>query len=196
MAPFPALPSPTMSDPALTALSPLDGRYAAKAEALRPIFSEYGLVKARVHVEVEWLLALAAEPGVAELKPFSEAAAGRLRALRSPRAQELMDQVLPALLAALAPQGQPDAAFARWDNFLARLPAGTANITARVGADTRDLDSRVRRAGLAFPDSGGAMSRWRQQNPEMVAVRWCGVQFVNAGTHHVCSWTTSHSGGH
>ena len=50
--------------------------------------------------------------------------AGRLRALRSPRAQELMDQVLPALLAALARQGQPDAAFARWDNFLARLPAG------------------------------------------------------------------------
>ncbi|MBY4595089.1 adenylosuccinate lyase [bacterium BD-1] len=70
-----------MSDAALTALSPLDGRYAGKAEALRPIFSEYGLVKARVRVEVEWLLALAAEPGVAELKPFSDAAAGRLRAL-------------------------------------------------------------------------------------------------------------------
>ena len=50
--------------------------------------------------------------------------AGRLRALRSPRAQELMDQVLPGLLAALARQAQPDAAFARWDNFLARLPAG------------------------------------------------------------------------
>ena len=49
---------------------------------------------------------------------------GRIRALRSPRAQELMDQVLPALLAALARQAQPDAAFARWDNFLARLPAG------------------------------------------------------------------------
>ncbi|MBW8312840.1 MAG: adenylosuccinate lyase [Rhizobium sp.] len=70
-----------MSDAALTALSPLDGRYAGKAGALRPIFSEYGLVKARVRVEVEWLLALAAEPGVAELKPFSDAAVGRLRAL-------------------------------------------------------------------------------------------------------------------
>jgi adenylosuccinate lyase len=70
-----------MSDAALTALSPLDGRYAGKAEALRPIFSEYGLIKARVRVEVEWLLALAAEPGVAELAPFSVAAAGRLRAL-------------------------------------------------------------------------------------------------------------------
>jgi adenylosuccinate lyase len=69
-----------MSD-ALTALSPLDGRYAGKVDALRPIFSEYGLVKARVKVEVEWLLALAADPGIAELAPFSDAAAARLRAL-------------------------------------------------------------------------------------------------------------------
>jgi [glutamine synthetase] adenylyltransferase / [glutamine synthetase]-adenylyl-L-tyrosine phosphorylase len=49
---------------------------------------------------------------------------GRIRALRSPRAQELMDQMLPAILAALARQAQPDAAFSRWDSFLARLPAG------------------------------------------------------------------------
>ena len=69
-----------MSD-ALTALSPLDGRYAGKVDALRPIFSEYGLIKARVKVEVEWLLALASEPGIAELADFSEAAAARLRAL-------------------------------------------------------------------------------------------------------------------
>jgi len=69
-----------MSD-ALTALSPLDGRYAGKVDALRPTFSEYGLIRARVKVEVEWLLALAAEPGIGELAPFSEAAAGRLRAL-------------------------------------------------------------------------------------------------------------------
>ena len=66
---------------ALTALSPLDGRYAGKVDALRPIFSEFGLIKARVKVEVEWLLALAAEPGIIELKPFSEAAIARLRAL-------------------------------------------------------------------------------------------------------------------
>ena len=52
-----------MSEAALLALSPLDGRYAGKVDALRPIFSEYGLIKARVKVEVEWLLALAAEPG-------------------------------------------------------------------------------------------------------------------------------------
>ena len=66
---------------ALTALSPLDGRYAGKVDALRPIFSEYGLIRARVKVEVEWLLALASEPGIVELKPFSDAAVARLRAL-------------------------------------------------------------------------------------------------------------------
>ena len=69
-----------MSD-ALTALSPLDGRYAGKVDPLRPIFSEYGLIRARVRVEVEWLLALAAEQGIPELAPFSAAAAARLRAL-------------------------------------------------------------------------------------------------------------------
>jgi adenylosuccinate lyase len=70
-----------MSEFALLALSPLDGRYAGKVDALRPIFSEYGLIKARVKVEVEWLLALANEPGIAELAPFPAAAAARLRAL-------------------------------------------------------------------------------------------------------------------
>ena len=70
-----------MTDSALLALSPLDGRYAAKVDALRPIFSEYGLIRARVRVEVEWLLALAAEPGIVELAPFSAAAQARLRAL-------------------------------------------------------------------------------------------------------------------
>ena len=70
-----------MTDSALLALSPLDGRYAAKVDALRPIFSEYGLIRARVQVEVEWLLALAAEPGIVELAPFPAAAQARLRAL-------------------------------------------------------------------------------------------------------------------
>ena len=65
----------------LLALSPLDGRYAGKVDDLRPIFSEYGLIKARVKVEVEWLLALAAEPGIAELAPFTDGATRRLRDL-------------------------------------------------------------------------------------------------------------------
>jgi len=70
-----------MSDAQLLALSPLDGRYAGKVDALRPIFSEFGLIKARVKVEVEWLLALAAEPGIVELQPFSASAESRLHAL-------------------------------------------------------------------------------------------------------------------
>ncbi|TBR39244.1 MULTISPECIES: adenylosuccinate lyase [Dyella] len=68
---------------ALTALSPLDGRYASKAEALRPIFSEFGLMHRRVHVEIEWLLALAADSGIAELPPFSGEQIARLRAIAS-----------------------------------------------------------------------------------------------------------------
>src|SRR5690606_6034506 len=77
---FPAS-RPPMTDSALLALSPLDGRYAGKVDALRPIFSEYGLIRARVRVEVEWLLALAAEPGIAELPPFTDVQVARLRAL-------------------------------------------------------------------------------------------------------------------
>ena len=55
----------------LTALSPLDGRYATKVEALRPIFSEFGLMQRRVLVEVCWLLALAEEAAIVEVGPFA-----------------------------------------------------------------------------------------------------------------------------
>ena len=65
----------------LTAVSPLDGRYAAKLGALRPILSEYGLIKARVRVEIEWLIALADEPGIVELAPFDAATKRELRAV-------------------------------------------------------------------------------------------------------------------
>ncbi|MBD7977123.1 MULTISPECIES: adenylosuccinate lyase [Pseudomonas] len=62
----------------LTAVSPVDGRYAGKTSALRPIFSEYGLIKSRVLVEVRWLQRLAAHPGIPEIAPFSSAANGLL----------------------------------------------------------------------------------------------------------------------
>ncbi|MDV3439731.1 adenylosuccinate lyase [Metapseudomonas otitidis] len=55
----------------LTAVSPVDGRYAGKTSALRPIFSEYGLIRFRVQVEVRWLQRLAAHTGVPEVAPFS-----------------------------------------------------------------------------------------------------------------------------
>jgi adenylosuccinate lyase len=57
----------------LTALSPLDGRYHEKVAPLRVLFSEQALIRFRVRVEIEWLKALAAEPGIAEVPPFSAA---------------------------------------------------------------------------------------------------------------------------
>jgi adenylosuccinate lyase len=60
-----------MSLDPLTALSPLDGRYAAKVDALREQFSEYGLIRRRLQVELAWLKALAAEPHFAEIPAFS-----------------------------------------------------------------------------------------------------------------------------
>jgi adenylosuccinate lyase len=64
----------------LTALSPLDGRYAPKLGALRPLLSEFGLMHRRVQVEVEWFVALS-DAGLAEFPPLSEAARGLLRGL-------------------------------------------------------------------------------------------------------------------
>ena len=54
----------------LTAISPIDGRYGAKTDALRPIFSEFGLIRHRVVVEVRWLQALAAHEGISEVPPL------------------------------------------------------------------------------------------------------------------------------
>ena len=65
---------------ALTALSPLDGRYAPKTATLRPLLSEFGLMHRRVQVEVEWFIALS-DAGFSEFKPLSEAARGLLRGL-------------------------------------------------------------------------------------------------------------------
>jgi adenylosuccinate lyase len=70
-----------MSNHALTALSPLDGRYAGKVGALRPIFSEFGLMHRRVQVEIEWLLALAAEPNIVELPAFDASQVATLKAI-------------------------------------------------------------------------------------------------------------------
>jgi adenylosuccinate lyase len=65
----------------LTAVSPVDGRYASKTSALRPIFSEYGLIRFRVMVEVRWLQRLAAHNGISEVAPFSPQANALLNAL-------------------------------------------------------------------------------------------------------------------
>ncbi|MDO6385034.1 adenylosuccinate lyase [Uliginosibacterium sp. 31-12] len=65
----------------LLALSPLDGRYAAKLDPLRPHFSEYGLIRNRVRVEIEWLKALAADARVPEVPAFSAATLAELDAV-------------------------------------------------------------------------------------------------------------------
>ncbi|MDB6048137.1 MAG: purB [Pseudomonas sp.] len=65
----------------LTAVSPVDGRYAGKTQALRPIFSEYGLIRFRVMVEVRWLQRLAAHPQVTEVPAFSAEANAILNTL-------------------------------------------------------------------------------------------------------------------
>jgi adenylosuccinate lyase len=57
----------------LTAISPLDGRYSAKTDSVRNIFSEYGLIRFRVLTEVRWVQFLAEEPGIEGLDPLSPA---------------------------------------------------------------------------------------------------------------------------
>ena len=64
----------------ISALSPLDGRYASRVAALRPLLSEFGLMHRRVQVEVEWFIALS-DAGFDEFAPLSEAARGLLRSL-------------------------------------------------------------------------------------------------------------------
>ena len=67
-----------MTDHRLTALSPLDGRYCEKLDALRPIFTEFGLNKRRVAVEIGWLKMLASCPTIAEVPPLTDQALQRL----------------------------------------------------------------------------------------------------------------------
>lgn len=66
----------------LTAISPIDGRYADQNDLLRPIFSEYGLIRYRVRVEIEWLKVLAEEPAIVEVPPLS------------PEATHFLDQIV------------------------------------------------------------------------------------------------------
>ncbi len=58
---------------ALSAISPIDGRYADKTQGLREIYSEYGLIRYRLIVEIRWLQALAAEPRITGIGPFPDA---------------------------------------------------------------------------------------------------------------------------
>ena len=65
----------------LTALSPLDGRYHGKVDALRNYFSEFGLIRFRVLIEIEWFKALSAQDDIAELPPLSASTVAQLDTL-------------------------------------------------------------------------------------------------------------------
>jgi adenylosuccinate lyase len=78
--PATAAPPVPSSVTALMALSPLDGRYEPKVSALRNHFSEFALIKYRVHVEVEWLIALSRETKLKECPSFANATVDALRA--------------------------------------------------------------------------------------------------------------------
>jgi len=65
----------------LTAISPIDGRYASKVDALRPIASEFGLMRARVEVELAWIKSLASRPQIDEVAPLSEQAIAEIDAI-------------------------------------------------------------------------------------------------------------------
>ncbi|HEY2715411.1 MAG TPA: adenylosuccinate lyase [Solirubrobacterales bacterium] len=93
--------TPNTDDPALTAalaahaLSPLDGRYAKLAAPLRDHLSEWGLMKRRILVEAEWLIFLADEPGIAELRALGEEEQRIVRRLAS----EFDDEAMAAIKA-------------------------------------------------------------------------------------------------
>jgi len=78
---------------ALTALSPLDGRYHGKVDALRNYFSEFGLIRYRVLIEIEWLKALSAEAGIAEIAPFPAATVAQLDQLAAQFSEANAEQI-------------------------------------------------------------------------------------------------------
>ena len=82
-----------MSPSPLTALSPLDGRYHGKVDALRDVFSEFGLIKRRVQVEVSWLIALSECDGIAEVPPLSEPAKAHLHHVIDSFSEEQASQI-------------------------------------------------------------------------------------------------------
>lgn len=71
----------TVNLTALTAISPIDGRYGNQVAPLRTVFSEYGLIRFRVRIEVQWLQALSMEPKIVEIPNFSPAATAVLESI-------------------------------------------------------------------------------------------------------------------
>ena len=77
----------------LLAISPLDGRYADKVEALRNIFSEYGLIKKRIFVEIQWFISLSRQPEIAELPPLEDEIIQEMNSVAAQFSVENADEV-------------------------------------------------------------------------------------------------------
>lgn len=78
---------------ALTALSPLDGRYHGKVDALRNYFSEFGLIRYRVLIEIEWFKALSNATNISEIAPFSAISINQLDQLTSQFSEDDAEQI-------------------------------------------------------------------------------------------------------
>src|SRR2546422_9101951 len=88
-----AINTPSMPSSPLSALSPLDGRYHKQLEPLRACFSEAALFRYRVAIEIRWLLALAAESAIGEIRPFSGATRSELERIIETFSEEDAAQV-------------------------------------------------------------------------------------------------------
>lgn len=160
----------------LRALSPLDGRYRGKLEALAEHFSEFAFIRYRVRVELEWLLALAGEPGIVELAPFPPALAARLRAIatdfdltqaqavkdieaRTNHDVKAMEYWLKAQLEGLVPAGASEFIhFACTSEDINNLCHGLMLAEARTGVLLPSLDRVIDRLrALAAEHAGLAM---------------------------------------
>jgi adenylosuccinate lyase len=113
----------------LTAISPLDGRYSRQLDALRPHFSEAGLIRYRVRVEIEWLIALASEKALADIGPFSGTSAGFLRAL----ARDFTERDGERVKAIEAETNHDVKAIEYWLKERAKDQAGAGELTRAAG---------------------------------------------------------------
>ena len=78
----------------LKAISPIDGRYSAKADKFRPIFSEYGLIKNRVTIEILWLIALSKNNEIPEVQLFSKSTEQNLLNIIASFSEKLLIPIL------------------------------------------------------------------------------------------------------
>ena len=120
------LPMPTIPVTPLTALSPLDGRYARQLHALRRDLSEFGLIRHRIAVEIAWLLQLAETAEIDGIRPFSSSARATLQGLVETFAESDADRVK-------AIEGETNHDVKAIEYWLKEKVAGNAELEDAVG---------------------------------------------------------------